>query len=267
MHKLGSFTVLILILLSLAACSQNHVSQSVLTHEQRQYLPFPAPTWLWDIPEGDNAIGIAWDDKMWTVGAEETAREFAAVSLSRCKGSFVVNKSLIMSLAEQREYDWNKVDFDLVVSADTSYLFYAAKELKTLARHRIHGYLITLNGFGDIQANEDIQPMSLMDAPEWCNRDIFVEGDNVVAIGSSHQADLMDAWYLAQESALQKIGKYRLQNVLSVVRATDDALQKSIAIETVVRNQSTQIDKAFIVYLKNNETPSYKVFLRLKAGK
>jgi len=254
-------------LLSSFGCSQNHVSPLVITHEQRQYVPFPAPAWLWDLPDGDNAIGIAWDDKMWSAEAEETAREFAAVSLSRNKGSFVVNKSLIMSLAEQREYDWNKIKFDLVVSADTSYLFYAAKELKPLARHRVHGYLISLYGFGDIQVNESMQPMSVMDQPDWCTGDISVDGNNIVAIGYSHQANLMDAWYLAQEAALQKIGQYRLQNVLSVVRATDDAIQKSIAIETVVRNQSTQIDKAFIIYLKNNETPSYKVFLRLKAGK
>ncbi|MDD2331194.1 MAG: hypothetical protein PHI68_00935 [Candidatus Cloacimonetes bacterium] len=259
------------LMISVAACAgnkpkanppQQNPTPQIMPNETK---PFDAPAWLWEIPSGDYTIGIAYDDGLFGEGAEDVAREYAAVSLSRNKAAYVVDKSVIYSLAEQSEIDWTKVNFQVVVSADTSFLYHADRELKLIDKYSYHGYLITLHGLRTTTPTSTRMPMSQKEIPAWCTPGLVEKGKNILAVGASHQVELMDAWMLAQEEALREIARYKIQNVVSKVRSTENLHEKSMAAETVYRNANVQFDRAFILYLKKNQSRSYKVFLQLKA--
>ncbi|MDZ4121641.1 MAG: hypothetical protein U1C33_04430 [Candidatus Cloacimonadaceae bacterium] len=267
--------LLFLILLAsllLLSCSTSSQYYDIEEISPIQNISFDASAWFWKIPQGPYAIGIAWDDGMFGSGALEAAREYAAVSLSRNKGSFVVDKSMIVSLAAERTIDWQQAGYELVVSADTAFLHYANAHLVQVDSYAINGYLICLfylpeTNFGNAKPKVDsaIRPMQVLSFPSWCSDpELSTNDSNVYSVASSHQASLIDAIFFAQEKALKQLGRYRLQNVVSRVLATDSMLEKAIAMETVTQNKHTMIDQIFVYHIKIDNTPSYRAFIRLK---
>ncbi len=254
------------IVLLFCSCAKNIAKAPVFGHEHRQYPGFLAPEWFWNPPTGPFAIGIAWDDGMFGDGAIDVAREFASVSLSRNQASFVVDKSIIISLSSQNQINWDEIGFNMVVSADLPYMYNAFQNMKLIDSYSTNSYLIALFGLEDALVSKTTAVMSRAGLPDWCNdADISADHEFVYSVANSHHVTLMDAYYEAQELALKQIGKYRLQNVMGRVLATDNMLEKSIAIETVTQSKNSYIDKVFVVFMRNNQSPSYKVYIRLKA--
>lgn len=251
------------------SCSFNQSScETTTTPNPIQYQIFEAPSWLFQIPKGPYVVGISWSDGMIGTGAEDSAREHAAVSLSRNHASFVVDKSIIVSLSEQRELDWNQVGYNVVVSANLQAMHDAYANLKLVDSYDKNGYFIGLFSYNTASVDSDLKPMTHGSLPAWAKgNDISTDSKNVFGVGSSHQAYLMDAWSEAQENALKAVGKYRLQNIMGRILAIDDMLEKSIAMETVTQSNHVYLDKAWIVHIRNHQTSSYRVYLRLMAEK
>ncbi len=156
------------------------------------------------------------------------------------------------------------MNFQVVVSADTTILKMAARDLKLIDKYSYHGYMITLHGLKGTKAPTTRMPMRQTEVPAWCKPGLQVKDNTILAVGASHQVELMDAWMLAQEAALREIARHKIQKVLAQVRATDELLEKSMAAETVFQSQKAQFDRAFILYIKTEHSRSYKVFLQLK---
>lgn len=252
------------ILLLLVGCASNKPRGQIQQDNTPELeLPFTAPGWLWQIPAGNYAIGITYGDSFYSGGAGDFARDFAAVSLSRNHSSFVVDKQMIISLAMQKEVDWRKQNFNVVVSSDLDYLHEAGKNLVMLDSTQVSGYLIGLFGQKQGKVKGEMLTSDPANRPSWIQNTVYADNNTLFSVGYSHQATLMDAWNLAQELALRQIGQFRLQNVVAEVRATEDEMRRNIAIETVTRSQNVFFDKSFIIPVRKGNTSSYKVYLQL----
>lgn len=276
MKKVFILTTLtiVLIIMLFTSCSKNKQVEpeqkgiAIPTISKTTYSVINIPAWLMLPPDGNVAYGIAVDSNNKKHSPLNAAKEFAAVSLSRNHGSFIVDKSALLSLSEQKEIDYKKVDFNVVVSSDTTYLNSAVKELKPIAETSFHGYRILLMGKEDHEVNNDIIQASVSNTPAWCkNQQTFEEDGFVYVIGTSADANLALAWKNAQESALRKLAQYRLLNVMGILNATDNQTQKAMLIETVAKNTDASFAKNWVFHKQVNNASSYSVFIMLKAKK
>lgn len=259
--------LILLIAVLLFSCSSNkkhpHSEPTVLPD-----IPFDAPGWLWNIPSGSYAIGFGYSDTFFSSRADSLAREFAAVSLSRNHSAFVVDKQTIISLAQKSDVAVKNMDFKVVVSSDMEYLHRASKGLKLLDKYDAMGYMIGLYGFIDGQVDSARRPMLASEKPDWCEgKDLYERGNTIYSVALGSAARLSDAWYLAQEKALRQIGQHKILNVLGLLRATNDSVQRDLALETVTRNQKTYFDKCFIIPVQSGNSTSFRVYLQLKTSK
>jgi hypothetical protein len=261
MNKL--LLLILSLILLLAGCARNRTEQAPPEDVPEQELPFTAPGWVWQIPAGGCALGITYSDSHYSAGAGDHARDYAAVSISRNHASFVVDKRMIMSLAMQDEVDWKKVDYNVVVSADLDYLRDAGRNLVLIDSFDVSGYMLGLFGQIEGTARKELVTSDPAQRPDWTAQDLYADRKTVYSVGYAHQATLMDAWSQAQEAALRRLAQYRIQNVVTQVRATEDEMQRNIAIETVTRSQNVYFDKSFIVPVRKGNTTSYRVYLQL----
>jgi len=250
-------------LLLIMACAKNQVEQVQADDTSDEPLSFTAPGWVWQIPAGGYALGITYADSHYSEGAQDIARDFAAVSLSRNHASFIVDKSLVLSLAMQEEIDWKKVNFNVVVSADLDFLRKASEELKLLDSHEVSGYFLGLYGFLEVTLKTELRSSNPAQLPDWCAQTTYTDKNTLYSVASSQQATLLDAWNLAHELALRQIAQYRLQNVVAQIRATEDTMQRNVAIETVTRSQNVYFDRSFILPIRRGNTTTYKVYLQM----
>jgi hypothetical protein len=234
LKRLINLTLLVVLAFSLMSCSPKQKVEPVSdgyrlpTLSKASYPVINLPAWLLYLPEGDNAIGIAWDSPNKPKSVLNSSREFAAVSLSRNKSSFVVDKSAVINYAEQNEVDLQKADFRVVVSADTSYLNYADKNLKSYAEATFHGYKVFLYGIEQPVVNNDIVRASVANTPKWCKgNETFEDADYVYTVGYAQEISLITAWKNAQEDGLRKLAQYRLTNVIATLRSTEDQTRKT----------------------------------------
>jgi|GEM_PF-812596 len=260
--------ILILPLFLLSACPGK---RPVVPEQQAvrvNYLTAEVPAWMMDLPEGDYTIGIAWRPTMFDSDSEDAARDFAAVSFSRNHSAYVVDKSLVYSLSQMQEIDWNNVNFKVVVSADTTFLRRSARDLILLDKVEIHGFLIALFGFNQIETDETPRLMHMTTKPVWCDQtNLFISGESVVTTGTALSANLFDAWTQAQETALRTIARYRVQRVVSRLLVNNDWMQQYTQMETVLRNQRVYLRRSFIEFRQIENQPSYKVYLQFKADR
>jgi hypothetical protein len=276
MKKGFIFSILLVVIVTilLTSCSKNKPveppksTNNIQTVSKTVYTIIDVPAWLLFPPDGDVAYGIAVDNNSKKNPSLNVAKEFAAVSMSRNHGSFIVDKSALLSLSEQKEIDYKKVDFNVVVSSDTTYLKKAYKEIKPLAETSFHGYKVFIMGKEDYKLNNDIVQVSVSSIPSWCiGQQTHEDEEFVYVIGTSSDANLAMAWKNAQESALRKLAQYRLTNVMGSIQATDNTTQKAMLIETVTRNSNASFVKNWVFHKQVNNASSYSAFIMLKSKK
>ncbi len=259
--------VMILIILAMGCATKKPRLQ---TPEQARvnHLLTEVPAWLMELPPGDYSIGIAWRPTMFDSDAEDSARDFAAVSLSRNHSAYVVDKSLVYSLSQMQEIDWNNVNFNVVVSADPDFLRRAARDLIMLDMIEIHGFLIALFGFSPIEPDKTPRLMHLTTKPAWCDQsNLLVADQSVYITGTALSANLFEAWAKAQETALSTIARYRVQRVVTRLMVRNDWMHQYTEMETVLRNQRVFLSRCFIEFRQIEHQPSYKVYLQFKADR
>ncbi|MBM4399976.1 MAG: hypothetical protein FJ041_06600 [Candidatus Cloacimonetes bacterium] len=271
---LYSLVVLLITALLITGCSKNIVEEPVQdgiklkTVAKTVYSILYVPAWLINPPEGETAVGIAWDSNKKKYSALDIAREFAVVSLSRNHGSFIVDKTAVLDLASQLDSSEKKADLKVVVSADTLYLNNIGKKLKPLAETSFHGYKLFLMGTQETDINNDLISVSASNLPRWCYTQNTTEDDNYVYVSAkAEDADLITAWKLAQENALRSLAQYRLQKVSALIKSTDDNLERAMLIETVTSNSNASFSRIWLYHKLVNNAPSYTVFMMLKSPK
>jgi len=257
---LNSFSILILIL---AGCSAMQTPQ-----QQSSNLPFTAKAWFADLPEGEYSIGIAYADPIFGNTATALAKDFAAVAISRNHSSYVVDKEILLELANQSELDLTRMSFNFVVSADMDFLHRAGRDLVLLDSFESAGLFLGLYGLQEADPDRSKLVMQFQEKPAWANRSgIYIAGNTLYSVSSSHQAELKDAFLAAQEQALRQIAQYRLQNVVGKIRSIDDRTDQALALETVTRNQTCRFDKIYVQRQRIDQADSYTLYIQLKAEK
>ncbi|HNX38559.1 MAG TPA: hypothetical protein PL124_09845 [Candidatus Cloacimonadota bacterium] len=255
---------LLLPVLFLTGCSVFRPKPIVPHVPDIKILPFDAQQWLWQIPQGDYAVGISYSDTFYTDGADDAAKDFAAVGLSRNHSSYIVDKDNIITMAEDKELDLKQASFNVVVSEDLDYLRRASKELKLVGQFDTKGYFLGLYGFLDTKADTLLVTMNPAQPPAWISRTgVRKEKKKILSVASSRQVSLMDAFSAAQELALRYLGQYILRDVTGEVRAENNVIQRNLILETVTRSRSVFFDKVFIRQMKIDGNESYEVFLQL----
>jgi len=260
--------IMLAILISLMGCPAKQPMVEMYSPARISYLTAEVPAWLMELPQGDYAIGIAWRPTLFDGDSEDSARDFAAVSMSRNHSAYVVDKSLVYSLSQMEEIDWNNVNFNVVVSADTTYLRKAAEELIMLDSVEVHGFVIGLFGFHETEIDKTLRMMQRSTMPAWCEQThLTISGESVYITGTALSANLIDAWQEAQETALRTIARYRVQRVVSRILTRNDWLHEFTQMETVLRNQRVYLSRSFIEFRHIADQPSYRVYLQFRADR
>lgn len=265
-----SLLLLIILGLALVSCHQNrHVGPVTPVPVNVQTVePFDAPAWLWDLPDGQYAIGIAYSDGIsgTAVGssAEIAAKEYAAVCMSRSKSSFVVDNKIVVM--ENDEQILNQMNFNVVVSADPQIMHTANEKLKLVDKIDHKGYFIGLYGYNKTKVNNEIWPMTMDNLPDWTKLSVSKDNKNLYATGMAVEAYLMTALFTAHENAAKELGRYKKQLVMSILKSVNDRVDKKGLFETLTRSYDSYIDKVHIVMIKNNQTPSFRAYVRLKTN-
>lgn len=262
--KFCSLISCLILALLLASCAAPHISSEPLIRST----PFEARQWLARLPEGEYAIGISYADPYGRDSSQALAKDFAAVGMSRNHASYIVDKEIILDLANAREVDLNRINFNVVVSADLDFLHRSARDLKLVDSFSSSGYLIGLYSLNQESWSSSETVIMNGDQPDWGKREgISLSGDVLYSVASSHQAELGDALNLAQEIALRQIAQYRLQNVLAKIRSIDDRVDQALALETVTRSQNCSFNRLHIRQFKSDESLSYEVIVQMKSYK
>ncbi len=254
------FSILIFIL---AGCSAVQLPQ-----EPNSHIPFTAKAWFASLPEGEYSIGIAYADPIFGKTATALAKDFAAVAISRNHSSYVVDKEILLELADQSELDLTRMSFNFVVSADMDFLHQAARDLVLLDSFESAGLFLGLYGLQKVDPDRSELVMQPQEKPAWANHNgIYIEGNTLYSVSATHQAELKDAFLAAQEQALRQIAQYRLQNVVGKIRSINDRTDQVLALETVTRNQTCHFDKIFVQRQRSDQADSYTLCIQLKAEK
>ncbi len=260
-------SLLLLIIIGLAACTQNKVVQvSAEPQVQVEIGDFEAPAWLWQVPSGSYAIGFAYTDTHREARADSIAREYAAVVLSRNHSSFVVDKRAIFEWADEENSDSKEAKLKLVVSADMEYLKKAHQDLIKLDSADLMGYHLALYGFIDGKVDGRIRKMKGNKVPAWCaDATVSQDGKVINVVASALAASLPDAWFMAHENALRLMGKYRLQKIAGSHESSDEMDIRKFTDETVTISYKAYLDKCFIIPMKTEGMQSFKVYLSLRS--
>ncbi len=251
------------VFITLSACSANQP-----INEPDGSIPFKAKAWLAELPEGEFSIGIGYADPVLGNTAFAMAKDFAAVAISRNHSSYIVDKQILLELSNQSAEKLNRMNFNVVVSADMDYLHKAAKELLLLDSFSTAGLYLALYGLESTTPDKSELILLPEEKPAWSKRSgIYLSDDKLCSVGSAHQAELQDAFYEAQEIALRQIAQYRLQTVLGKIRSLDDRADQVLALETVIHNQACRFDRIFIEQQRIAGSFSWTVTMQLKADK
>lgn len=256
-----------IIIFTLVSCAAPTPARTVTPNYAKKvvYPYLEVPSWLCNLPEGENAIGIAWNNENSKPNLDDVAREGAAVSLTRNHSSFVVDKTAVIKYAEQTELTSIGRDFKIVVSADTSYLNWADRNLISQASTSFNGYKLSLFSVQTLKPDKTIIRCSIANLPAWTKKsDVYLEDGYLYIPGFSSQAGLIDAWKTAQENALRKLAQYRLTTVLGSLRSTEDWTKKLLILETVTQSPNATMSNSWIYQKKVDTLNSYGVYILLK---
>ena len=224
-------------------------------------------SWLHELPPGEYMIGISYPDEHFPENSEAMGKAFAAIALSRNHSSFVVDKELLLTLADNREIDYTSVKYNVVVSSDMPYLNKAANDLVQIDSFVMNGITFSLYSFSPQSVST--QPIHYVptDLPKWIkDSPITLQNNKLISRAMAHEAELSDAFLNAQENALSQIGQYRIQNVMAEIRDINDVHQRKMAIETVTKTAPSRLSKIHIVPWQSGGFNSYTVYLELETS-
>jgi len=260
-HHAIWFAALLLSLFVLSGCA------SVPATQATNAIPvFTTRAWLAELPEGEFSIGIAYADPVFDRSSSALAKDFAAVAISRNHASYIVDKQILLELAKQTELNLTSISYNVVVSADLDFLHQAASNLVLVDCFVSHGLFIGLYSLKQAKVTKTDTQMNPAEKPEWAAKTgVQLRSDKLYSVATSHQAELADAFYAAQEQALRQIAQYRLQNVMAKIRSINDETDQALALETVTKNQNCLFHRFFIEPQQLNETLSYTVTMELIA--
>lgn len=264
MRYLLCVTLLSLLLFS---CAGNRKHGNDIEPPASKEVSFEAPGWLWEIPSGSYAVGFAFSDTEFSSRADSLARDYASVSISRNHSAFIVDKQAIMDIAVSDTQFSDRMDFNVVVSADLDYMHRAYQTLRKLGSANVMGYMLGLYGFIDGNVDTTMRVMRPDEVPQWCSdSNTYTQSNTLFSVASGYAAELPGAWTLAQEKALRQIGQYRVMNVVGKIRSTNDTLQKNLVLETTTKGYKAYFDRCYIVPVKWGNATSYRVYLRMKTS-
>jgi hypothetical protein len=261
-------SLLLLIVISLAACTQNKVVPVPVEPEVKVEIgDFEAPMWMWQVPSGSYAVGFAYTEPHLEARADSIAREYAAVVLSRNHSSFVVDKLAVVEWADEVNSGSKEAKLKLVVSSDMEYLQKAHQNLIKLDSADVMGYHLALYGFIDGKVDGRVRKMRGNKVPAWCeDATVTQDGKVINVVASALAASLPDAWFMAHEKALTLMGKYRLQKIAGSHESSAKMDIRKFTDETVTLSYKAYLDKCFIVPIKTDGMQSFKVYLSLRSG-
>lgn len=252
-----------LLLLILSACASPPKTAKL----EQIPVSLESRTWLHELPPGEFMIGISYPDEHFPENSEAMGKAFAAIALSRNHSAFVVDKELLLTLADNDEIDYTSVRYNVVVSSDMEYLNKAANDIIQIDSFSCNGVMYSLYGFSpDAKATKAIQYVP-NDLPKWTKATpITIENNTLVSRAMAHEAELSDAFFNAQENALSQIGQYRIQNVMAEIRDINDVHQRVMAIETVTKTAPSRLSKIHIVPWQSGNFNSYTLYLELETS-
>ncbi len=269
--------LVIILSISFMCCSQNKNKPApapstdgfkLPTISKTTYPVINLPVWLLYVPEGKNAVGIAWDTPQKPKLVNKYAHDFATTSLANNHSPYAADKSTIIEYAEQNDAEIKEDGFKVTVSPDPDYKLQADRSIKYYAETAFNGYKLFLYSLDTPEINKDIIQASVANTPEWCKNDItYTEGDYIYTIGFAQDASLINAWKQAQENGLKKMAQYRLMNIVSLVRTTVGLTNKMQIVETTLKSPDASINKTWLFQKIVNNSSDYSVFLLLKSKK
>ncbi len=226
------------------------------------------PAWLLYPKDGNAAVGIAMDSDAKKQNPKDTALKFAEMSFALNHGSFSTDKEEVIQYSEMEADNAAIPDFKIKIIPDPQYLEQNQYQLTSIAETSFDGYKLYLMSTDDVKANEDIIRTSAGKTPEWClSQSTKTDDDFVYVVGAGEDSSFINAWKKAQENALYKIAQFRLLNVMSTIRKTEDPTEKEKIIDQVMSNIDASFAQNWLYSKTNDGKSSYNVFIMLKAKK
>ncbi len=271
--------IFLLLLFSFLGCATNQSNQpkqkvelSVSTQQPistiaPQTTKLSVPDWFISLPDGDiEAIGIAHDKLFKEEETKQLAKEHAAVLLSRCHGSFNVNKrATFTNDADAMGSDEQSAQFEVIVSSDLNYLKQVADSLKICDHFRLHNYYISLLGNKTGSFKPSMVEISDDSLPVWCKQNAIQTKDTeVYSLGVGKSEDLISAWDKAYDAALKQLAGYKQTQVSSVTQETYDNQSKSVALETSTVLGNVKPLNHYVTCQTKEGLTTYQVWCRLK---
>ncbi|HHE38440.1 MAG TPA: hypothetical protein ENL20_07680 [Candidatus Cloacimonetes bacterium] len=254
---------LILILFFMIGCS-THRSYEYYEKESIHKIEMQKlPEWIYYLPaEGDYIVGIS-KKSFEKEKMVESAKQMAAVSKSRNKGSFAIEKYA----SKDSEYilKEGKVKFRLNVSSSPQEIEKIFDTLNLVDETFFFDYYIGLFSTKRNDIENVHKKKYIANQPEWFSEEkIKIEGNTIFSYSSTSSYDLIVAWEKASEQTRLEIANYLEKEVQGMVESTNENIEKIIALETAKKIENMTITRSYIISEMKNSLLSYKVFLEMK---
>lgn len=259
-------------------CGQNQQAASkTVTNQDGIQLPVVSktvytnlslPAWLFTLPEGDYAIGIASESIKNKSSQINTAKEFAAFTLAQNAGSFRLEKTEIVNQNAQLNNEQKITESYEILGIDSAKQNINSNQLQPLAEAKVKGYKLYLMGTGNPTLNNDLIKVSASTSPKWCRTlEVTEDEQYYYIVGKAVDAKLNIAWNNAQGNALIKLAQYRLEESLKSKKVSNDQTQKAAQLDSVKREFNATLAQTWFYHKTENTAPVFNVFLQLKVKK
>ncbi len=263
--------ILVSVTLMIGGCSSTPKSYVPAARDQQKIEvanpELSLPSWFLNPPAtAHHVIGISYCD-MNPDSAETSAKNQAAVILSRNRSSYNVKKDILISDRSDYIEQDSKAQFEVNVSSSPNArkLFDA---LRCVEDFDLDCYHICL--FSDLSTDVDttIVTFEPHTEPEWIDRLAVEEMDGYVSsVATYRDQDLIRAYEEALIDARLQLARYKLKKVeaLKEYEVTDDysKTHQATAIETVVQLDGLTLNRLHVQRNYNNNLFSYTVHVEM----
>jgi hypothetical protein len=259
---------------TLSGCSHNKPIENkqdgyqLATNSKTTFTVLNLPAWVAFSPSGETAIGIAPVTGSKKNDSTELTKKFAALSLAKNHGSFIVDKSALIKLSEKNEKEMKPADFEAIEKGESVTLYQQNDDLSLLSQTDCKGYKLCLYSLEKQTVNNDLIRVSADRTPDWCkNGETTEDQEFVYVIGYGENTDLVEAWQSAQDEALKNLVHYRLLHILPKLKAAVDTDSKMQIIDKIPSDAGASFAKTWFFHKQVNTESSFNVFIMLKASK